>query len=132
MKGLIMIPTLVKEADELRQVLAGKKKSVDITLSRDTAELVFQVLNAKASGKEILVIKGLKDISPSEAALIMGVSRPQIRKMMDAGVLPFRMVGSHHRIAINDLQNFMTSERDRQEKSMKLLFDFETELGLVD
>ena len=68
MKGLIMIPTLVKEADELRQAPAGKKKSVDITLSRDTAELVFQVLNAKASGKGLLVIKGLKDINPSEAA----------------------------------------------------------------
>jgi len=127
-----MVPALVKEAEDLRRALANKEARIDVSFSRETAEFVSQILNAKADGKEVVVTRGLKEVSPTEAASILGVSRPQVRKIMESGALPFRMVGTHHRIAMSDLQRFVATERTRQEEAMRRFIDFENELGLFD
>jgi excisionase family DNA binding protein len=47
------------------------------------------------------------EVSPGDAAAILGISRPLVRRRMDAGVLPFRRVGTHRRLrrsAVLDLQ----------------------------
>jgi len=132
MRGVIMVPPVVQEAEELRKALTEDKALINVSFSRETAEFISQILDAKAEGKEVLVTKGLEEVSPTEAASILGVSRPQVRKIMDSGALPFRMVGAHHRIAMKDLQQFMLAERARQEEAMRRLVDLENELGLFD
>jgi excisionase family DNA binding protein len=127
-----MSPTLLQEAEELHRALANRGPSVKVSLSRDTAELVARVIDAKAAGKEILVARGFQEVSPTEAASILGMSRPQVRKVMDSGRLPFRMVGTHHRIAVSDLQDFMTAERSRRKEAMKAFAALENELGLFE
>ena len=124
-----MVPSVVKEAEELRKALTEEKSLIKISLSRETAEFVSQILDAKADGKEVVVTRGLKEISPTEAASMLGISRPQVRKIMDSGALPFRMVGTHHRINMKDLQQFMQTERIRQEEAMRRLVDLENDWG---
>jgi excisionase family DNA binding protein len=51
-------------------------------------------------GQQVIVTRGLHEVSPSEAAMMMGMSRPQVRKLLDEGVLSFHMVGTHHRIPV--------------------------------
>lgn len=41
---------------------------------------------------------GADEVSPNEAAGILGVSRPTVLRLAQRGVLPYRMVGSHHRL----------------------------------
>ena len=43
------------------------------------------------------------EISPEDAASIPGISRPLVRRRMDAGVLPFRRVGTHRRLKLTDV-----------------------------
>ena len=127
-----MVPPVVQEAEELRKALIEDRQLIRVSLSRETAEFVSRILDAKADGKEVLVTKGLEEVSPTEAATILGMSRPQVRKIMDSGTLPFRMVGAHHRIAMKDLQLFMLAERVRQEEAMRRLVDLENEMELFD
>jgi excisionase family DNA binding protein len=61
---------------------------------------MMRLLEAKANGQQIIVTHGLHEVSPSEAAMMLGMSRPQVRKLLDEGVLLFRMVGTHHRIPV--------------------------------
>ena len=62
---------------------------------------------------------------------MLGMSRPQVRKLMDSGALPFRMVGAHHRITVDDIQTFLSAERKRRHDSLQRFFELENELGLT-
>jgi DNA-directed RNA polymerase specialized sigma24 family protein len=83
-EDLNMTPILVQEAEELHHALAGKEPSIKVSLSRNTAELVARVIDAKVEGKEILVARGFQEVSPTETATILGMSRPQVRKIMES------------------------------------------------
>ena len=49
---------------------------------------------------------GFEEVTPTEASVMLDMSRPQVRRMMDRGMLPFRMVGTHHRIRVSDIHAF--------------------------
>jgi excisionase family DNA binding protein len=121
---------LLKDAETLRSALASNDRNVSVSLSRETAEFVFNVVDAKARGREVLIVRGLGEVSPTEAALILGMSRPQVRKIMDSGRLPYHMVGTHHRIAVHDLKEFQDAERIRRKDGMHELMALQNELGL--
>ena len=72
------------------------------------------------------------EVSPEDAAKMLGMSRPFVRKLMDKGDLPFRMVGSHHRIAVSDLETYWAAERVRRHQSMMEFSALENELGLFE
>jgi excisionase family DNA binding protein len=125
-----MPQTIERDAEAIRRALENKSKAVSMTLSRDTAEFVSWVVAAKAQGKEIVVTPA--EVTPAEAARILGMSRPQVRKIMDSGRLPYRMVGTHHRIALGDLREFKEAETARRRKAMKEYAEVQNELGLFE
>jgi len=127
-----MSPTLVRDADALERALAADGDEISVSLSRETAEMVARVIEAQAKGQEILVSHGLQEVSPAEAASLLGMSRPQVRKLMERGALPFRMVGAHHRIAVEDIQTFLDAERARRRAALARFSALENELGLVE
>lgn len=66
-------------------------------------------------GNGVTLLTHKRELSPQEAAELLGVSRPYlITHLLDGGLLPFRKVGTHRRIALVDLQAFQAeSERQR-------------------
>ena len=89
-------------------------------------------MDVVAGGQEVVVTQGLKEISPTEAAAMMGMSRAQVRKLLDDGALPFRMVGSHHRIRLDAVHRWLEVEDARQEAAMADLTALQNELGLTE
>ena len=127
-----MSPTLVRDAESLERALRASGDEVTVSLSRETAEMLARVVGAQAKGQDVVVTHGLQEVSPAEAALMLGMSRPQVRKLMDRGALPFRMVGAHHRIAAEDVQAFLDSERVRRRAALARFSALENELGLTE
>jgi excisionase family DNA binding protein len=125
-----MPQTIERDAEAIRRALDNKSKIVNMTLSRDTAEFVSWIVDAKAQGREIIITP--EEVTPAEAARILGMSRPQVRKIMDSGRLPYRMVGTHHRIALDDLQKFKDLEMARRRKAMEKYARVQNELGLFE
>jgi len=123
---------LQQDVDALRHALEDDSDEVRVTLSRETAEFLAKVINERASGHEIILSRAPDEVSPEDAAKMMGMSRPYVRKLMDQGDLPFRMVGSHHRIAISDLETYWAAERARRSQAMKEFSALENELGLFE
>jgi excisionase family DNA binding protein len=56
-----------------------------------------------------------EEVSPEEAAKILGISDPIICHRMDAGKLPFREVGAQRRILVTDVLRLKEAE-DRRRK----------------
>jgi excisionase family DNA binding protein len=71
------------------------------------------LVDARARGEEILVSRSHAEVTPTEAAVLLGISRPQVRKLMDRGLLEFRKVGTHHRVQVSSIRAFLESERPR-------------------
>jgi len=94
--------------------------------------MVTRWVDAQLRGQEVVVTQGLKELSPTEAAQMMGMSRAQVRKLLDQGSLPFRMVGSHHRIRLDAIHQWLEIEDARQETAMAELIALQNELGLTE
>lgn len=75
--------------------LAGKE--VTTLLPPQAAELVGLVLERLFRGDKVAVLAEDQEVSPNEAAVILGMSRPLVVHRMEVGDLPFRYVGKHRR-----------------------------------
>jgi len=126
-----MVQTLERDIREINRALSGNDEEVSLSLSRNTVEFVAYVIGAKAQGKEVIIAQTGQYVTPTDAAVILGVSRPQVRKIMDSGRLPFHMVGTHHRIALSDIKAFQEAERVRRKEAFERFAAIENELGLL-
>jgi excisionase family DNA binding protein len=126
-----MADTIISDVAAMHRALDVGGDEVHVRLSRETAELVARVVDARARGQQILVTRGNAEVTPNEAAELLGMSRPQVRKLMDQGVLDFRKVGSHHRIRVSSIQAFLDAERPRRRAALDDLADVQDDLGLT-
>jgi excisionase family DNA binding protein len=61
------------------------------------------LLDRLSTADGVTVLTDDAEVTPEDAAGILGISRPLVRRRMDAGILPFRRVGSHRRIRLADV-----------------------------
>jgi len=127
-----MTGTLARDAEALHRALDRSGGQVHVDLSRETAELISRLVDARARGEEIVVAPGDTEVTPTEAAVLLGMSRPQVRKLMDRGLLDFRMVGTHHRIRVSSIVAFRDTERLRRQKALAQLAAVQNDLGLTE
>ena len=61
-----------------------------------------------------------RELSPTEASGILGISRPLVVLRMDRGELPFRYVGKHRRASLKDVLA-LKATLDTQRSAMEAL-----------
>ena len=127
-----MVKTLDRDAEALHRALAVAGDEVRVSLSRETAELVARVIDARVRGQQVLLTRGNAEVTPNEAAVLLGMSRPQVRKLLDQGLLEFRKVGAHHRIRVESIEAFLGAERPRRRAALADLAHAQNELGLTE
>ena len=127
-----MADTIARDVESVHRALEAAGNEVKVSLSRETAELVARVVDARASGQQIVFIRGDAEVTPNEAAELLGMSRPQVRKLIDQGALDFRKVGAHHRIRVASIQSFLDTERSRRRAALEELTRVQAELGLTE
>lgn len=127
-----MIDLLKRDAEALHRALAESGTEVKVALSQGAAELMYRWINARVRGEEIGVSPHRAEVTPAEAAILLGMSRPQVRKLMDQGLLTFREVGTHHRIQVQSIREFLEAERPRRRGALADLAALQDELGLSE
>lgn len=53
-------------------------------------------------------------LTTSAAAGILGISRPTLMKMINEGAIPSHMVGTHHRLRVDDVFAALFARRARE------------------
>jgi excisionase family DNA binding protein len=127
-----MTELLLRDAEALHRALATSGGEVRVALSRETAELVSRLVDARVRGEEIVVTPHAAEVTPTEAAVLLGMSRPQVRKLMDRGLLEFRKVGTHHRVRVSSIRTFLETERPRRRDALADLVAVQNDLGLTE
>jgi hypothetical protein len=74
-----------------------------LSLPPEAASLIEALLGHLSQGERVAVLIEAQELSPNEAASILGVSRPLVVHRMDVGDLPFRYVGKHRRSTLRDV-----------------------------
>lgn len=128
-----MSDTLIRDAETLRTALATAgtgEIEVFLALPRDAAELVLQVLEEQERGGAVVLPAG-RDLTTTEAARVLGVSRPHLTELLKAGLIEHRMVGSHRRVPAAALLAFRR-ERDRRHSALDDLMAISDDFGFVE
>jgi excisionase family DNA binding protein len=93
------------------------------------AQLVASILEEVALGHTVALVSETEEISTTAAAELLGVSRPHVVKLIDSGLLPARMAGSHRRIRMTELAAYKRSV-DRRHAFLDELMAETEEMGL--
>jgi hypothetical protein len=104
------------------EVRVKRRSGADQTLSLppDAAALIEVLLGHLLNGDRVAVLTEDQELSPNDAASILGVSRPLVVHRMDVGDLPFRYVGKHRRATLKDVLALKT-RIDAQRAAMEAL-----------
>jgi excisionase family DNA binding protein len=101
-----------------------------IQLPPRALRFIAQLLGALSERRPVVVMPTKQELSTVEAANYLNVSRPFVIKEIESGRLPCRMVGSHRRIAFDDLQAYATQMRADWKGALRRMADNARELGL--
>ncbi|HLM67329.1 MAG TPA: helix-turn-helix domain-containing protein [Longimicrobium sp.] len=100
-------------------------------LPRGFAALIASMLEEAAAGHTVALVSEAEEVSTSVAAEFLGVSRPHVVKLIDSGLLPGRMAGTHRRVRMTDLLAYKRSLARRHAALDELAAEAQ-EMGLYD
>ena len=107
-----------------------QESGTDITIPRKALKLLQFILSSMAQGKAVSLIPSDSEVTTQQAADMLNVSRPHLVKLLEQGALPFKKVGSHRRILLEDLLAYETKQTKQREHQLQLLADQAQELNL--
>jgi excisionase family DNA binding protein len=96
--------------------------SVELDLPPEVLSALRTLLDRLAND-EVLLLNMETELSPEEAAKVLGVSRPMVYHRMDSGRLPFRPVGSHRRVLLKEVLALRDFEAGRRQVARELSED---------
>ena len=79
------------------------------------------MLDLLNKGKSVTIVPTEESLTTQQAARMLNVSRPHIVKLLEAGEMPFKMVGAHRRISLNDLKEYEKKIGEKREKQLRFL-----------
>jgi excisionase family DNA binding protein len=77
-----------------------------LELPAGAVTLLMDILGAMASGQGVTLIPEDAELTTVQAADILQVSRPFLIKLLEEGQIPYRKVGKHRRIRMEDVMNY--------------------------
>jgi hypothetical protein len=94
----------LRKGDQV-EVRVRRKSGEDqiLRLPATAATLLEAALGHLIQGERVAVLAEDQELSPNDAAGILGISRPLVVHRMDIGDLPFRYVGKHRRTKLKDV-----------------------------
>ncbi|MFT4588643.1 MAG: excisionase family DNA binding protein [Limisphaerales bacterium] len=124
---------------KLQEVINGQERPV--LLGREGAhiqfpEAVFHVLTETvrmmASGQSVVLLSENEEFTTQAAANHLGMSRPYLVKLLEAGEIPFHFVGTHRRVYLKDLKEYAQSRDAQRRESLDKLNEKVINAGLYD
>jgi excisionase family DNA binding protein len=101
-----------------------------LVLPRPAAEMFAVMLAALASGRGVQVMPVDAELTTQQAADVLNVSRPYLIGLLDDEKIPYRRVGRHRRIRVEDLMSYKREDDQRRHGAANELAQLGQDLGL--
>jgi len=101
------LATLLGEKPEMKiQILKDNDWKETLTIPNSAMQLLVQILSEMAQGNAVLLTPIYAELSTQQAADILNVSRPYLVGLLDNGAIPYRKVGTHRRVLLEDILRY--------------------------
>jgi excisionase family DNA binding protein len=105
----------VRSKAPLKLRVTDADQAEPIELPASAVALLMDILEAMAAGRGITIIPESAELTTVQAAEVLNVSRPFLIKLLDAEKIPYRKVGKHRRIRMEDVMSYKTAtDQDRE------------------
>ncbi len=99
-----------------RMHVTDTEEEQSIELPAGAVALLLDILDTMASGRGITLISENVELTTVQAADVLHVSRPFLIKLLEEGRIPYRKVGKHRRIRMEDVLAYKTAiDRERED-----------------
>lgn len=131
----------IETIEELRSLIANAENNQlqfttsqgeSILIPPKVAEVFRNVINIMAQGKGISLIPVAEELTTTQAAKILNISRPYLMKLISNGQITYHQVGTHKRILLKDLLTYKKSRDANRKLGLQKLTELSQELGLYD
>jgi len=106
-------------ADLCFRIEKGDQKGETITIPMTALRLLSGILTEMAKGNTVTLIPIHSELTTQQAADLLNVSRPYLIGLLEEGKIPFRLVGQHRRVRLDDLMTY----RDRDDEARRRIAD---------
>jgi excisionase family DNA binding protein len=119
---------LISESED--QAIKNKAEVVKIRIQESdevvsiplkALKLLKLIISNMAQGRSVALMPTDAEITTQQAAEILNVSRPHVIKLLEKGEIPYRKVGSHRRILLQDILDYESRFRSERRKKLDYL-----------
>jgi excisionase family DNA binding protein len=114
-----------------RYFLSGARRGDQVELPPGVYRVLRQVVEVMQQGLAVTVAPQSQTLTSQQAADLLGISRPTLIKLLDAGQIRYERIGTHRRVMLRDLLAYRAKRREEQYAALAATAaDFETEEDL--
>jgi len=119
------------KADRVKLSIEGSNGDKDsLVLPGAVMQMLLNILSEFSKGSAISVIPHQAEMSTQQAADLLNVSRPYLVKLLENGEIPFKKVGSHRRVLVEDVINYKNSIEKARDETLDELSRLSQELDM--
>ena len=122
------IVNAVAADQDFRFAIIDERDDEPLRLSQEISRSLFTLLSVLASGGKVTAEGVSDELTTTEAARLLGISRPTLMKRVRAGKIPAFRVGTHTRLKRSDVMVFSERTEDRRSRALDELREIEREL----
>lgn len=83
-----------------------------------------------ADGKSITLVPSGTEVTTQQAADMLNVSRPHVVKLLGEGKIPFKKIGAHRRIMLDDVIAYDNQQKASRKQQLDFLSKQAQELNM--
>lgn len=102
------------------------------TLPTPLYNLLKDIVRSLEKGRSLVLMPEEKQLTTQRAAELLGMSRPYLIQLLDAGEMPYHLVGKHRRIALQDVLAYAKRRAEGQRAALDKMARDAFEAGLYD
>jgi excisionase family DNA binding protein len=118
--------------DRQRRAALVTSDGAALELPAEVFDVLRAVLKAMSEGLAITVAPQHTVLTTSEAADLLGVSRPTLVRLLECGEIPFDQPGRHRRVRLADVLAYQARSRRARAAFLDEMVSSSEEAGLYD